>query len=556
MRTFKSLTLSVAILTCGLLSIGCAGSASPSRSPLLAAIMPSTQPTGFRLAPIFTSNMVLQREMPLPVFGWARPGDEITVKILDQKCRATTDEKGRWVVMFEPLSAGGPYVLTATGHEMGAEKVLTLTNVLVGEVWVCSGQSNMELLVSSCTNSKQEIAAGDHPTIRLNSSSPSFVKNTGREWVECSPKCVGNCSAVGYYFGRELQKDLNVPVGLVVRAVGGTVIKQWAPKSGDLVENDPELLPLNEDWKKAIETYADSKKVYSSWQATTRSSKTGTTLAMSPPAPLDPNRYGGMYDGQIAPLMPFAMRGVIWYQGETDARNGREDDQRSTLPLMVKSWRKAWGEGDFPFLLVQLANDWGGNGVNKAPELPAVPPDNQHWPWVREAQAAVCKLLPNTAMACTIDLGGKIHYPGKQDVAKRLAHVAEAQVYHLPVPAVGPSYASMELENTSIRLRFAAPASLITRDGSPLQGFAIAGPDHKFVWAQAKIDGDTVVVSSPTVAQPMAVRYDWLNDPHGNLYSSEGLPTAPFRTDDWPRISTDGHIAGILTKSEFKPHNQ
>ena len=235
--------------------------------------------------------------------------------------------------------------------------------------------------------------------------------------------------------------------------------------------------------------------------------------------------------------MPFAIRGVIWYQGETDARTGHEDDQRSTLPLMVKAWRKAWGEGDFPFLLVQLANDWGGNGVSKPPEIPALPPDNQHWPWVRDAQAAVCRILPNTAMACTIDLGGKIHYPGKQDVSRRLAHVAEAQVYHLPVVAEGPSYTSMEISDGEMRLHFAdAGHHLVSRDGGAIQGFAIAGANRKFFWAEGRIEGDTVVVSSPLVPQPAAVRYDWLNDPHGNLYNAEGLPTAPFRTDDWPRV--------------------
>ena len=529
---------------CACILTACSTSEPDGRRPLFAALIPTTQPAGLRFAPIFTDNMVLQREMPLPIFGFARSGTSVTLRVLDQTRTTVADEKGRWIARFDPLQAGGPYTVSVTAIEAGRDKTLTLVNVLVGEVWVCSGQSNMELLVSKCSDATVEIAAASHPQIRINSSSASFAKASGRDWVECSPKVIANCSAVGYFFGRQLHEDLHVPIGLVVRAVGGTVIKQWAPKAGDWVENDPDLKPLNDDWKQSILSYAESKKIYAAWQATTRQIKTARTLAISPPVPFDPQRYGGMYDGQISPLMPFAVRGVIWYQGETDARNAREDDQRSTLALMIRAWRKAWGEGDFPFLMVQLANDWGGNGFNKAPEIPAIPPDNQHWPWVREAQAIACKLLPNTAMACTIDLGGKIHYPGKQSVAKRLAYVAEAQVYKLPVVATGPSYVSMEVVDNAIRLSFLETGhGLVTREGGPLQGFAIAGKDHKFVWAEATIKGNSVIVHHPLVPHPVAVRYDWLNDPHGNLYNADGLPTAPFRTDDWPRIWTEALAA-------------
>jgi sialate O-acetylesterase len=514
-----------------------------------ATTQPSTRPaahaTTARFAPIFSSNMVLQREMPLPVFGTARPGQRVSVTLMDQSRTAITDASGRWLVRFEPLSAGGPCSLSLTSDE-STQSPITLTDILIGEVWVCSGQSNMEWLVSKSANATEEVAGASYPRIRINSSSASFVKASGREWVECSPKCVGNCSAVGYFFGRELHRDLNVPVGLVVRAVGGTVIKQWAPRSGPVVESDPSFKPLIDDWERAQLSYPRAKKAYGDWQATTRAVTRAATqsstpvaqLPKAPPVPLDPNRYGSMYDAQIAPLMPFAFRGVIWYQGETDARTAHEDDQRSTLPLMIQAWRKAWGQGDFPFLLVQLANDWGGPTASKPPELPSAPPDNHHWPWVREAQALVCKLLPNTAMACTIDLGGKMHYPGKQDVGRRLAHLAEARVYHMPVIATGPAYDAMKIEGSRVRLTFTnVDGGLVTRGGATLQGFAIAGDDRKFVWAESRIDGDTIVVWSPKVPHPAAVRYDWLNDPHGNLYNAEGLPTAPFRTDDWPRVS-------------------
>ena len=544
--------LTAAIVACGVsIIVGC-NSQPVRRDPSFAGVLPTTQlattqpttiptagtqPAGLRFATIFSSNMVIQRDRALPIFGFARPGESVTVHLDDQTRNVIADQLGRWHALFEPLPAGGPHFISVTGKDAGHEKTVILSNVLAGDVWVCSGQSNMELLVRQCSNANDEIANANFPQIRINSSSGSFVKATGRDWVECSPKNVGNCSAVGYFFGRQLQHDLHVPIGLVVRAVGGTVIKQWAPKSGPMVENDPELKVLNDDWKRSILEYASSKKGYATWQATTRQAKGGNPLAKAPVVPSDPQRWGGIYDTQITPLMPFAICGVIWYQGETDARNGREDDQRSTLALMIRAWRKAWGQGDFPFLLVQLANDWGGNGVNKAPALPSTPPDNQHWPWVREAQAIACKMLPNTAMACTIDLGGKIHYPGKQSVAERLANVAEAIVYKMPVVATGPNYTSMEILNDRIRLNFVDSGhGLITREGGLLQGFAIAGEDRKFVWAEASIVGNGVIVQSARVPHPVAVRYDWSNDPHGNLYNANGLPTAPFRTDDWPRL--------------------
>ena len=549
-RWIRPISLTSILLLFAFAMVGCENP-QPASAPRRMSAVATTRPTPFRFAPIFCSRMVLQRDMPLPVFGTSEPGDRVTVRVGDETRQAVTDLKGHWQATFSPLRIGEPFEVNGVGHEGGIEKKLTFTDVLAGEVWVCSGQSNMELLVSSCTNAKQEIAASACPLIRVNSGSPSFVKASGREWVESSPGCIGNCSAVGYFFGRELYKDLNVPIGLVVRAVGGTVIKQWAPKDGPVIEAHPDLEPLRDDWRRASATYDESKRTYSAWQATARQIKAIASAEFGPPVPLDPKKYGGMYAAQIEPLMPFAIRGVIWYQGETDARNGRSDDQRGTLPLMIAAWRDAWGQGDFPFLLVQLANDWGGNGVTKAPELPTIPPENHQWPWVREAQAAACKLLPNTAMACVIDLGGKIHYPGKQDVARRLARLAEAQVYHLPVMAAGPSYRSMEVEGNRVRLHFGEIGEgLVTRDKASLQGFAIAGEDRHFIWAEAKIEGDTVVVSSPRVGTPRAVRYDWLNDPHGNLYNAEGLPTAPFRTDDWPRVSTSA--SATVTRPEPK----
>jgi sialate O-acetylesterase len=529
---------------------GCNHANSRGNPPMANGVIPATQPANVKLAAIFSNNMVLQRQMALPIFGTARPGSQVRVQLAGQTHEAVADPKGNWIAHFDSFEAGGPYELSVTSAGANENNRLKLSNILIGEVWVCTGQSNMELLVRQCSDADKEIAAANFPRIRINSSSGSFVKASGRDWVECSPKCVGNCSAVGYFFGRELHNDLNVPIGLVVRAVGGTVIKQWAPRSGEWLENDPELKPLHDEWARTVETFAQAKKSYAAWQATTREAKNAATVAYGPPQPIDPKRWGGMYDGQISPLLPFAIRGVIWYQGETDARTGHEDDQRSTLPLMIRAWRKAWGEGEFPFLMVQLANDWGGSGVNKAPALPATPPDNQHWPWVREAQAAACKLIPNAAMACTIDLGGRIHYPGKQDVGRRLARLAEAQVYKFSVVAQGPAYVSMDSENVAIRLHFTnIGRGLVSRDGKALQGFSIAGSDHKFVWASAQLDGDQVIVSHPSIKHPLAVRYDWSNDPHGNLYSLDGLPTAPFRTDDWPRIAP---VRTALTTPEQK----
>ena len=493
-------------------------------------------PTGLRLNAIFGDSMVLQRGEGTSVFGLADPGERVTVTFLDQKKMTVADNVGRWTVRLDPLVAGGPHELTVAAPS----RTIALRDVLVGDVWVCSGQSNMEWTVSKALNAPDEIAAADFARIRLNSNSRWFAKDARQAWVACSPKVIGSFSATAYYFGRELSRRVgDVPLGLVVRAVGGTVIRQWTPRSGPTIEDDPDLAFLHAEWKQATEVYAQYGQEYARWKDLAARAKTaGQPAPPTPLTPVNPRGWGWQFDTQIAPLMPMAIRGVLWYQGETDARTGRWDDQRRLFPALVKSWRKAWGQGDFAFVAVQLANDWGGGRATQPSSMPTAPPESHTWPWVREAQASILS-LPNTALAVTIDIGGRMHFPNKQDVGKRAAIAAAGKFYGVAGAHMGPVYDSMRVEEGRIRLRFThLGGGLWVKEGQKLWGFSIAGEDRRFVWADAAIDGDTVIVWSSQVPKPASVRYGWLNDPRCNLYNAAGLPAMPFRTDDWPRAAS------------------
>lgn len=493
-------------------------------------VPPATRPA-VQVAGCFSSHMVIQREMEAPVWGTANPGQRVTLSFAGQTHSTTADAKGQWMVRLAPLAAGGP-------HEMrieAGEAQTVLEDVLVGDVWICAGQSNMDWPLKATTGGDGEASKAEYPAIRLSSNAQRFQGVGGRSWVRCSPEAAAQFSAVGYYFGRQLHADLKVPIGLISRCVGGTVIRQWAPRSGKLVEADPRLAVLRTDFQLAARSYEAARQTYRRWWEAARvARKNGLRVPVSPPVPVDPRSWGSLFDSHILPLVPMAIKGVAWYQGETDARYGRHADQRRALPAMVRAWRKAWGQGDFPFLVVQLADDWGGQHVRGAPPVPATPPKDQYWPWVREAQAQVLG-LPHTGLAVTLDLGGPMHFPNKHDVGYRLALVAQGVVYKKEVVYSGPQFQSFRAEGNKLRLSFRDIAGgLVVRGGQRVMGFAVAGSDQRFVWADGVIEGDTVVLWSPQVQQPVAARYGWLDDPHGNLYNRQGLPAAPFRTDNWP----------------------
>ena len=651
-----------------------------------------------RLAALFTDNMVLQRDMRTPVWGWAEPGGRVTVEIGKQRVSGLADADGKWMVRLRPMKAGGPYEMKIAGAE-----TITLHNVMVGEVWVCSGQSNMQWPVKMDTwgvrNRDEEVANANYPNIRLfivpmkRSFSP-LENLEGEEvtpWAVCSPETVGPFSAVAYFFGREIHTHLGVPVGLIESAWGGTFAEAWTSQESlrtlpdfvtwieDVQAKAKEQLPRIEDLRREFEEqerawvasldasdagyqagqpawsaqnlretgwspvavpgawekagYPDldgilwlrkTVEIPASWtgkdltlslgpvndaertwfngvmvgqtdlkgnwrisreytipaelvkkgrgvitvrvvdvggqggllgtaeqvslscpsDAQTPSiplagewmSKIGLNLKNVPAPPEEPlvlsnnpNLPCVLFDGMISPLLPYGIRGAIWYQGESNA--GRAYQYRTLFPTLITDWRKHWGQGDFPFLFVQLANF-----MAVKPE-----PDDDPWAELREAQCMTLS-LPNTGMAVTIDIGeaDDIHPRNKQDVGRRLALAARHVAYGETLDYSGPMYRSMTIEGSTIRLYFDhVDGGLTTRDNKPLQGFAIAGEDRKFVWADARIDGDTVVVFSDSVPNPAAVRYAWAINPVCNLYNRAGLPASPFRTDSWPGVTAD-----------------
>jgi len=488
-----------------------------------------------KLPGFFTDHMVLERDVEVPVWGWANPAEKVTVKLGGQEKTVTACEKGKWTVKLDAMKAGGPFALTVAGTN-----TITIEDVLVGEVWVCSGQSNMAMTVSRAKDFDKEQAAADHPQIRMvtiaRTPAETPMDDCTGQWLVCSPETVGGFSATAYFFGRTLHKELEVPVGLINSSWGGTPVQAWTCLKCQ--QALPELKSLLESWEQQIANYdaerarAQYEKALAAWKEKAAQAKAAGKQAPRRPRPpvdprLNPHRPANLYRGMIAPLVPYAIRGGIWYQGESNA--GRYDSTLYGLQLctMIANWRKVWNQGDFPFLWVQLPNF-------KAPQQKPVETDG----WVIVQEEMLKSLaLKNTGMAVTIDVGeaNDIHPKNKQEVGRRLALWALGTTYGKDLVYSGPLYKSASNADGKIAVRFEHVGDgLKTRDGAPPVGFAIAGPDKQFVWAEAKIEGkDIVVVSSPEVQQPAAVRYAWAPNPKCNLVNSAGLPASPFRTDDW-----------------------
>ncbi len=637
---------------------------------ILAWVLVAASVTGayadIRLPAVIGDNMVLQRGEKASIWGWADPREEISVRMSwhSSQRRVTAGRDGRWMLKVDVPKAGGPYEMTLAG-----KNTITLRNILCGEVWVCSGQSNMEMGVQAAANGVQEVAAANFPNIRLFTVQKKIAETPQADcvgqWSPCSPQTVTGFSAVGYFFGRYLHKELNIPVGLINTSWGGTVAEAWT--SSGTLETMPEFKTLmsriaeakaNPDasmnkyraemarWQQKIEStgaqgkgcitpdFDDSSwqemelpvlwdqaglanldglvwfrkviEVPDSWAGKDVSLELGpiddmdTTwingvkvgahmeanqwqvprqykvaadiikagrnvivvqvldtgggggddavvslagrwrykvscdLASMPAQPTqpmwvnNPNAPTVLYNGMIAPLIPFGIRGAIWYQGESNA--DRAYQYRELFPTMIEDWRRKWGGGRFPFLFVQLANF-----MATKPE-----PAESARAELREAQCMTLS-LPQTGMATIIDIGeaNDIHPKNKQDVGKRLALWALARTYGKGNTAwSGPLYKSMKIKGDNVILRFDhADGGLLARGGGPLTGFAIAGTDRKFVWADARIEGKTVVVHSNEVAKPTAVRYAWADNPVCNLCNQAGLPASPFRTDNWPGVT-------------------
>jgi len=629
------------------------------------------------LHPLFTDHMVLQRGVRFPVWGWATPGTRVTVEMRGKEDTAVADSRGKWTARLGPFGAGGPFTLTVRGAQ-----AVTLNDVLVGDVWLASGQSNMEMGVTQVNNPEEEVSHADYPQMRL-FQVPKVASTTPRatlsaRWLVCTPKNIveggwGGFSAVAYFFGRRLHKELNVPIGLIHSSWGGTAAEGWI--SAEMLSTLKEFVPAVNDLEK---TWADSKRPpadfdsalaewwakndpgsaakpmwsdtsfdasgwkkmrlpqyfedgglpgydgvvwfrrtfelpaawagkdltlglgpvddvdttfvngvpvggLSQWDAprsyhvNARLLKVGTntvavrvldggvgggiygkpeSMKIEPAdgggaAPVSlagewsykasvalaeiktpPPRQGGndfsvpeiRYNGMIAPLLPFAVKGAVWYQGETNV--GRAPQYERVMAALIRDWRERFTGGDFPFLVVQLANYL---------ERRDAPVDSE-WARLREAQLHVSQNVKNSGLAVTIDIGDAkdIHPKNKQDVGTRLALVALANVYGRKLEYSGPTYRGMKVEGERARLSFDhAEGGLVTKDGGRLTGFAVAGEDGRFHWADATIEGETVIVSSPEVKRPVAARYGWADNPDCNLYNRAGLPASPFRTDDY-----------------------
>lgn len=490
-----------------------------------------------KLAKVFSDHMVLQRGVPVPVWGWGEAGESVSVTLDGQTRSAMTNSVGRWRVTFDKLGLSDDSLnLTARG-----KNTVTVSDILVGEVWLCSGQSNMAMTVSRSRDFESEKKSADHPRLRMFTvrSGPATKPQddcTG-EWEVCGPETVGGFSATGYFFGRELLNTLEVPIGLINSSVGGTGIEAWT--SLDVQEARPELVPMFKAWEDRANSYdpesakARFEKQLAAWMDDAKKARAdGRDAPRRPRAPVDPredrNHPANLFNGKIAPLIPFALRGVLWYQGEHNARTVESAElYRHQLPLLIEDWRDRWNQGDIPFAWAQLPN------YKKATVEPQVVSE---WAVLRESMSRTLS-VPQTGMAVTIDIGeaNDIHPKNKQDVGKRLAAWALAKVYQQDVPASGPVYSSHKVEEARVVLKFDHLAGgLVVRGSDPLKGFAIAGEDKKWHWASAAIAGETVVVSHPSITKPLAVRYAWGDNPACNLFNAAGLPTAPFRTDDWP----------------------
>ena len=485
-----------------------------------------------RPAAIFSDHMVLQRDAVAPVWGWADPGEEVSVSIAGQTKTTKADPAGKWMVKLDKLKTGEGLTLTIKGRN-----TVTVQDVAVGEVWLCSGQSNMGMTVNGSKNFEQEKAAANLPKIRMfrQADGPATApQEQGKgSWQVCSPETVGGFSAAAYFFGREVHKTLGLPVGLINSSVGGTAIEAWT--SWDAQKDKLELKPIFDRWDKQqagwdpAKAQAQYEKQLATWKTAAAKAKAeGKQAPRAPRKPDEPRRSANhpatLFNGKIVPLIPYAIKGAIWYQGESNAGNGTQ--YALQLETLVKDWRGRWGY-DFPFGWVQLPN------FHKAQVEPV---EDTGWVRVREGMLKMLA-LPDTGMAITLDCGeaDNIHPKNKQDVGKRLAMWALAKVYDQKgIAASGPLPAGHQIRGSEIVLSFKhADGGLVAKDGD-LKGFAIAGTDKKWVRATAKIDGDKVVVSSPEVKQPAAVRYAWADNPDFNLYNGAGLPATPFRTDDWP----------------------
>ncbi len=487
-----------------------------------------------RLHPVFTDHAVLQQGKPVPVWGWADPGEKVTVRFGDHVASTEAGQDGKWMVRLRPMKAtAAPRALEASGSTS-----VRIEDVLVGEVWVCSGQSNMEWPMTASRDPQADIQSSTNPLLRLytvrKATSPTpldtFADSKGHQWATATPDGVKGFSAVAYYFGRDLQKALGVPVGLIHTSWGGSPAEAWT--SGETLRGNPAY--ARDILEGQVNTMRSRKAALAKWE---QDRDAAVAAGKNPPG----RPFGGwlpsdLYNAMIVPLLPYGISGAIWYQGESNA--GRAWQYRDLFADMIRDWRRGFGQGDFPFLAVQLA-PWDKNKKRSLEDITREPVESD-WAELREAQVHVSKVLPKVGVAVITDVGDKddIHPSQKQPVGARLALLALRIGHGKDVAATGPVVHSHHAVKGAMVLNFDAVGTGLRSSGGVLTGFAVAGEDRKWHGAKAEIRARSqVVVSSPNVPVPVAVRYGWADFPVVNLTDSHGLPASPFRTDGWPAIT-------------------
>jgi sialate O-acetylesterase len=495
-------------------------------------------------ANLFSEHMVLQRDVPIPVWGTAVPGEKITVSLNKSKTATRADASGRWKVKLKKQEAGGPYLLSIKG-----KSVVEIKDVYVGDVWLCSGQSNMDMTVAKedrywcgVDNEKFEVENAGYPFIRVfdvdftpNNAIQTDVKGL---WEVCSPSTVGHFSACAYFFAREIYNKYKIPIGLITSAYGASTAESWISEKS--LKTRPNLKWLLDNYKEKYDkfvadsavnmsAYREKMTKYEGDMAAVKAAAGDVSNNKAPKAPKNPDPMSDQhnpfvcYNGMIAPLIPYPICGTLWYQGESNGPSAK--NYQEIMETLIADWRNSWGLGNFPFIYVQIAN-YGKPMASPVEDGPMMT--------IREAQVKNLS-IPNTAMICAIENAGdnptNIHPKNKQEIGYRLSLAARALAYGDTITYSGPTYRDYKIEGNSIRIFFDNTEEGIVAWNTKLTGFAICGEDRKFVWANARFDGNTVIVSSPSVPNPVAVRYCWGTNPPASLSNKDGLWTPNFRTD-------------------------
>lgn len=489
-----------------------------------------------RVASIFADDMVLQRDRPIVIWGWDAPGTQVSARLGTASGTSTTSDDSSWSITLPPLQAGGPHELVITGSV-----TVRRDNILIGEVWLCSGQSNMEFRLDRSEGGADAIAVSDDPWLRLCTIPRTLAETPQRHgeapWASAGPGSTARFSAVAYWFGKMLRDSLRIPIGLVHSSWGGTAAESWMPR--EVLERDPSFRPIIDRWEEGLKTFPEKQAEFlkrkpeldAQWS---KDSAANAMVHRAPPArPQAPRGPGsrdtpsGQWNAMIHPWLQYGIQGVIWYQGEANA--SRASQYRELFPALIETWRAGWNDPDMPFYYVQLPNLQRGQDIRK-----------EGWPALRDAQRSALT-VPHTGMAVTIDVGDPmdLHPRNKRPVGERLARLALSHTYGwTSVVPSGPLYAGHRIEKNTFVVGFTGVAGgLHSRTGGLLSGFLIAAVDQVFRPAQARIEGDSVIVWHPDIPQPVAVRYAWAEDPDWSLMNAAQLPASPFRTDAWHEVT-------------------